>query len=93
MTEREVLTFIKKITENSPDDKVKLNLTQLKSILESQCASVNLIDLITNSINSIPEIREISKDGELTPIDIQIAQKRANNRKMREYQMARQGRC
>ncbi len=93
MDEKTLLVFAWKIFSSASEEKAKIALKQLKRLLEEQGASMKNIYLINKMIDSVPEMKEASKQGFWTKEDIETAARRAVMRKAREQAAQYHGRC
>jgi hypothetical protein len=93
MKKDELLAFTRKILESSSMIKAAVALNQLIALLEEQGASEIDVDLVKMMARSIPEMKELAKQGAFTVEDVVIAERRAQERKAREEDARRYGRC
>ena len=93
MTGDSLMIFMKRILECGSVAKSTASLNQLKEILEMQNADAAMIDLVEQTLVSIPEAKEAAKEKTLTEESLRIAIRRAWDRKCREEEMAHRGRC
>ena len=93
MNKDTLLAFIQRILKNGSDLKSGIALKQLLTILESQNADPSMIKLVQSTLEGIPEAKEAAKAKILTEEMLQIAFRRAKDRRRREEEAARQGRC
>lgn len=93
MNKAKLLLFIKRILENGSNTKSSVSLYQLKTILETQHADAELIKLVDQTMNSIPEAKDAVKEINFSEKDLQTAIERAKERIRREESMRRDGRC
>ena len=93
MTRDSLILFMKRILECGSSAKSIASLTQLKNILEIQGADGEMTELVKETLNSIPEAKEVAKDPSFTEESLRIAFRRAEDRKRREEEMASRGRC
>ena len=94
MTKDSLLRFIKRIMEKGSQEKSGIALYQLREILDQQQADKDMIILIDNVLMSVPEVKETAKKKDsLTEEDLKIAFNRALERRRREAELSRQGRC
>ena len=93
MNRKTLLLFIERILENGSQGKAETSLRQLKSILVIQNADPKLIRLVDQTLLSVPEAKEEAEKSALSEESIEIAFKRAEQRKERERMMEMRGRC
>ena len=96
MSDTELLDFIQRILNTSSQSKASMTLFQLKEILVQQNTPFHLIQLLDNTIRSLPEAGEISRgigSRPLTEDDLRTAARRAEERRQREQELASRGRC
>ena len=93
MTRDSLLHFMKRILEKGSPEKSEESLRQLKKILEDQKASKEMISLVNSTLISIPEAKEAARKDSFSEEELRIAFKRASDRRRREEELARQGRC
>ena len=93
MTRESLITFIKRILECGSVVRSSASLNQLKDILEAQNADAEMINLIKQTLNSLPEAKEAAADPKFTEESLRTAIRRAEDRKRREAEMASRGRC
>ena len=93
MTESSLLHFIKRILEKGSPEKSEESLRQLRKILEDQKAAKELISLVDSTLVSIPEAKEAAIKDRFSEEELRIAFQRAADRRRREEEMARRGRC
>lgn len=93
MDRNTLLIFAKRIFDSGSTTKANLSLLQLKTLLEEQGSSEDNIRLIDRMLACLPEMQEISKKDALSMHDIQVAERRANERKAREAAARHYGRC
>ena len=93
MNRSTILIFAKRIFSSSSVQKATASLLQLKTLLEEQGAPKSDIDLLNKMIQSAPEMREIAKASNLSLEDVQIAERRAAERRQRELAARSYGRC
>lgn len=93
MDKKTLLIFAKRILNSCSIDKSVISLRQLKTLLEEQGAPKDEIDLLVNMIQSVPEMKDAAKKAVLTEADVQIAARRARERKLREEAARYHGRC
>ena len=93
MDEKKLMIFMQKILENCSEIKATFALRQLKENLTEQTVSEQLISLVTTTINSLPEAKEIARSQMISKENIAIAKQRADDRKFREMQMANYRGC
>ena len=93
MEKKTLLIFAKRILSSSSEEKARKSLLQLMELLKEQGAEKNAIDLLDKMIQSIPEMKEASQKAVLTELDVETAQKRAHERRVREAAARCIGRC
>lgn len=93
MDKETLLAFIQRILSNGSTQKSTIALQQLQQILKAQNADPTLIDLISMTLNGMPEARAAAKDDPLTEEALRIALQRARIRREREIANANRGRC
>lgn len=93
MDKKTLLIFAKRIFSSSSSSKAILSLRQLKTLLEEQGAPKGDIALLEKMIRSAPEMQEVVRKEVLTEADVEIADRRAKERKAREEAAAYRGRC
>ena len=93
MNKDTLLAFIQRILENGSDLKSGMAINQLLTILESQNVDPSMIKLVRSTLEGIPEAKEAARSEVLTEEMLQIAFRRAEDRRRREEEAARQGRC
>ena len=93
MTKFSFLRFMKRILEKGSPEKSEESLRQLRKILEDQKATKEMISLVDSTLVSIPEAKEVAKRDIFSEEELRIAFRRAADRRRREEEMARQGRC
>ena len=93
MTRDSLLKFLKRILEKGSAEKTAESLRQLKKILETQNAGIEMIKLVESTLASIPEAKETAVNDSFSEKDLQIAFRRAAERRRREEELANRGRC
>ena len=93
MTKDSLLLFMKRILANGTEEKSNMVLNQLKEILSEQKADYAMIALINKTLESLPEAKTASRADSFSEEDLQIAFRRAADRKRREMEAAYYGRC
>ena len=93
MDKKTLLIFAKRIFSSSSETKATVSLRQLKTLLEEQGASKEDIALLETMIQSAPEMKEAAQKAALTEVDVEIAERRARERKAREEAALHRGRC
>lgn len=94
MNDKTLLIFLQKILANGSHSKASVSIGQLVEILKSQNADDQLISIAEKALASIPEAAELAKkNNSLSSNDLEIAAKRAEERKKREQAMRSYGRC
>ena len=93
MDKKILLIFAKRIFNSSSENKAMVSLRQLKTLLEEQGAPKSDIVLLEKMIQSAPEMKEAAQKAVLTEEDIEIAERRAKERKAREEAARCRGRC
>ena len=93
MNRETLLAFMQRILENGSGQKTILSLGQLRDILQTQNADREMIRLVEETLRSVPEAREAVREKTLTEEALQIAFRRADDRRRREAEAERQGRC
>ena len=93
MDKKTLLIFAKRIFSSSSETKATVSLRQLKTLLEEQGASKEDIALLEKMIQSAPEMKEAAQKAALTEVDVEIAERRARERKAREEAALHRGRC
>lgn len=93
MDNKTLLLFAKRIFNSSSETKAIVSLRQLKTLLAEQGAPQGDIALIEKMIQSAPEMKEAAQKPLLTEVDVQIAERRATERKAREEAANYRGRC
>ncbi len=93
MDKKTLLIFAKRIFNSSSEMKAKVALRQLQTLLKEQGESQSKIDLIEKMISSAPEMKEMAQKVILTEDDVNIAKRRADERRQREEAARHYGRC
>ena len=93
MTRDSLIIFMKRILECGSAAKSNASLNQLKEILEMQNADNAMVDLVKQTLVSLPEAKSAAKEPTFTEESLRIAIRRAEDRKRREAEMASRGRC
>lgn len=93
MNRKTLLAFMQRILENGSAQKSRAALNQLVAILAEQSADPEMVRLVHKTIEGLPEAKEAAKNQILTEETLQIALRRAEDRRRREEAAARQGRC
>lgn len=93
MDKKTLLIFAKRIFNSSSEYKATVSLWQLKTLLEEQGAPIDDIALLKKMIQSAPEMKEAAQKAILTELDVEIAERRAKERKAREEAARYRGRC
>ena len=93
MNEQTLLIFAQRILNSSSEQKARVSLRQLKTLLQEQGAAKGHIALLEDMILSVPEMKEAARKPVLTKADAEIAIRRANERKIRESAARSYGRC
>lgn len=93
MDKKTLLIFAMRIFSSSSETKATVSLRQLKTLLEEQGASKEDIALLEKMIQSAPEMKEAAQKAALTEVDVEIAERRARERKAREEAASYRGRC
>ena len=93
MARDSLIMFIKRILEYGSAEKSKASLNQLKEILEAQDADAAMVDLVQQTLESLPEAKAVAKEASFSEENLRIAIRRAADRKRREEEMAYRGRC
>lgn len=93
MNKEALLVFMQRILENGSAEKAGVSLKQLATILEQQNADPEWIGLVNRTLYGIPEAQEAAKNQILTEEELDIAHRRAEDRRLREAAAALQGRC
>ena len=93
MDKKILLIFAKRIFNSSSENKAMVSLRQLKTLLEEQGAPKSDIVLLEKMFQSAPEMKEAAQKAVLTEEDIEIAERRAKERKAREEAARCRGRC
>ena len=93
MDRKTLLIFAKRIFNSSSENKATVSLRQLKTLLEEQGAPKDNIALLEKMIQSAPEMKETAQKAVLTETDVEIAERRAKERKAREAAAIYRGRC
>lgn len=93
MTREALLLFLKRILEKGSPEKSIESLKQLRGILVLQNAGSEMIGLVDKTLESIPEAKVAAKKDSFSENELKIAFRRAEERKRREEEMARRGRC
>ena len=93
MDKKTLLIFAKRIFNGSSTTKAMMSLRQLKTLLEEQGAPTGDMALLEKMIQSAPEMKEVSQKAVLTEIDVEVAERRAKERKAREEAARNRGRC
>lgn len=93
MDKKTLLIFAKRIFNSSSKTKAMVSLCQLKTLLEEQGAPKGDIALLEKMIQSAPEMKEAAQKAVLTEVDVEIADRRAKERKAREEAARQYGRC
>ena len=93
MTRDSLLHFLKRILEKGSTEKSEESLRQLKKILVEQNASKEMVRLVESTLVSIPEAKEAAKKDSFSEAELKIAFRRAVDRRRREEELSRQGRC
>ena len=93
MTEESLVLFMKRLLEYGSVPKTVTSLIQLKQILEMQNARQELVDLVQKTIVSLPEAKKAAMEDSFSEESLKIAIRRAEERKIREAEIASRGRC
>ncbi len=96
MTDQELLAFMHRILRVSSVVKARLTLSQLREILAGQSCPQRQLRLLDQALRDLPESISVAKENgktQLTERDLDIASRRAADRRAREEEMASQGRC
>ncbi len=94
MNKDSLLLFMKRILACGSPEKSSISLIQLREILELQGADTELINLVNQTAESMPEVKEAAKkEFVLTEKSLLIAIHRAEARKRMEEEMRSRGRC
>ena len=93
MDQKTLLIFAKRILSSSTNLKAETVLRQLQALLQEQGASQREIALLEKMIQSVPEMRQMADKKVLTEADVIVAERRAMERKRREADAMRHGRC
>ena len=93
MDKTSLMRFMKRILESGSEKKSAAALNQLLEILKNQNAPMEMIRLVGETVESLPEAKSASKQGSFSEESLKIAIERANNRKRWEAEMANRGRC
>ena len=93
MTKFTLLRFMKRILAKGSAEKSEESLRQLRKILLDQKASKEMIELINNTLISIPEAKFVAEKNIFSEEELKIAFRRAAYRREREDEIDRQGRC
>ena len=93
MTEESLVLFMKRLLEYGSVTKTVTSLIQLKQILEMQNARQELVDLVQKTIVSLPEAKKAAMEDSFSEESLRIAIRRAEERKIREAEIASRGRC
>ncbi len=93
MNKESLLAFMQRILEIGSVRKSELALNQLADILKQQNADPEMVRLVNMTLEGIPEAKETAKEQILTEGALRIALRRAEDRRRREAEAARQGRC
>ena len=89
-----ILIFAQRIIKTCSDRKIKQTLSELKSLLASQGAPFSDLNMLQAMIDNIPEMKVAVHNTEvLTKQDVEIAERRAEDRRIRERAAMRMGRC
>ena len=87
MDEKKLMIFLQRILEGDSNIKIMHTLQQLKEIFIEQKISDDLITLVNEVIDSIPEAKEMAKTNMMSRKCVEIAKQRAEARKKREREM------
>ena len=93
MNRESLMIFMKRILENGSQAKSSASLNQLKEILEMQNANPDMIELVSQTLVSLPEAKTAAKSELFNEESLRISIQRAADRKRREAEMASRGRC
>ncbi|MCQ2525366.1 MAG: hypothetical protein MJ130_01240 [Lachnospiraceae bacterium] len=95
MDERTLIAFIERIIHNCGGDTIKAtySLSQLKTIIEEQQTSPQLISIATKALRSAQELSEYAKKPHIDAVDLEEADRRAELRIKREEELRQRGRC
>ena len=93
MDRKTLLAFAEKILSGSSEKKAMISLRQLQQILEEQGAPASERELLGKMLGGMPEMLEAPKNHVLTEEDIEIACRRATERRIREEAARYRGRC
>lgn len=94
MDEKRVLQMIHWIAEKAGRYSAESVLEQMREVLESDGASADILELVTRAAENIPEtIEEVKKSPVLTREQLYMAKVRGDERRKREIEAARYGRC
>ncbi len=81
------------ILECGSEEKSWASLNQLREILETQKADVEMIDLVKKTLLNLPGAKTAAKEDPFTEEKLRIAILRSEERKRREAEMDQRGRC
>ena len=93
-----LMVFIQRIIKNSPDEQTaELRLKQLLSIMKNirgdQKKDVEILEEVVCHISYLKNDQEICSRTPLTKKGLEIAQRRARERRLQEELASRWGRC
>ncbi len=92
MNQDTLMDFITRIIKNGTEKQSELVLQQLANILDAQ-GDKESSAMVLNSISSVPELRDAVKRTTLNDRELRIARQRAAERRIREMEASRMGRC
>lgn len=94
MDKKTLLIFMKRILDSGSQVKSNVALKQLRNILSEQGADRELVKIVDDAIDSMPEVKDMAKlKASLTESDLKIAAGRAEDRRRRAAESANRGRC
>ncbi len=93
MNRESLILFIKRILEYGSGERSAVSLKQLQTILETQGADPEMVRLVKDTLQSIPEAKKAAKAEPLTEESLRTAIRRAEERRAWEQARAERGRC
>lgn len=92
MNQDTLMDFITRIIKNGTEKQSELVLQQLANILDTQGDKTSSA-MVLDSISAVPELKQTVKRTTLNDRELRIARQRAAERRMREMEASRMGRC
>lgn len=93
MKDEKLWEFVRYIVASGATDKKTHALLELQDILKKSGAQKSQIDYIDFVIKNLPEVTEFSGRAALSQKDLEIIQKRGEERRRREEEARNQRRC